>query len=88
MIAAARRSFWRIWKEMPSEPDECALGVDLVAISAESRWVVTASLDETARLWLLRTNDLVDLDIIGRRMAALFSTREIVDISPAPYCET
>jgi WD40 repeat protein len=35
--------------------------VTVVAISADSRWLVTGSWDKTARLWLLQVKDLVDL---------------------------
>jgi WD40 repeat protein len=35
--------------------------VGAMAISPDSRWVVTGSCDKTARLWLLQMNDLVDL---------------------------
>ena len=47
-------------------------GVTAVAISADSRWVVTGSVDNTARLWLLQMNDLVDLarNVIGRNFFA------------------
>jgi hypothetical protein len=46
--------------------------INAVAISADSRWVVTGSADKTARLWLLQVNDLVDLarTIIGRNFFA------------------
>jgi NAD(P)-dependent dehydrogenase (short-subunit alcohol dehydrogenase family) len=36
-------------------------GVRAVAISVDSRWVVTGSDDSTARLWHLQINELVDL---------------------------
>jgi hypothetical protein len=32
-----------------------------VAISPDNRWVVTGSHDQTARLWLLQINDLINL---------------------------
>jgi WD40 repeat protein len=35
--------------------------VDAVAISPDSRWVVTGSSDNTARLWPLQVKDLVYL---------------------------
>ena len=40
--------------------------------SADSRWVVTGNSDNTARLWLLQMNALVDLarSIIGRNFFA------------------
>jgi WD40 repeat protein len=46
--------------------------VNAVAISPDSRWVVTGSSDKTARLWLLQINDLVDLarTIVGRNFFA------------------
>ena len=36
-------------------------GVRAVAISPDSRWVVTGGQDGTARLWLLQVKDLSDL---------------------------
>ena len=46
--------------------------IDAVAVSPDSRWVVTGSSDKTARLWLLQMNDLVDLAhiIVGRNFYA------------------
>ena len=46
--------------------------VNAVGISADSRWVVTGSSDNTARLWFLQMNDLFDLarTIIGRNFFA------------------
>ena len=43
-----------------------------VAISPDNRWVVTGSADNTARLWLLQINDLVDRarTIVGRNFFA------------------
>jgi hypothetical protein len=43
-----------------------------LAISPDSRWVVTGSDDKTARLWLLQVNDLVDLAriTVGRNFYA------------------
>jgi WD40 repeat protein len=46
--------------------------VTAVAISADSRWLVTGSEDNTARLWLVQLNDLVDLarTIVRRNFSA------------------
>ena len=46
--------------------------ITTLAISADSRWVVTGSEDNTARLWLLQANDLLDLarTILGRNFFA------------------
>jgi WD40 repeat protein len=35
--------------------------VNAVAISPDNHWVVTGSTDNTARLWLLQVDDLIDL---------------------------
>jgi WD40 repeat protein len=35
--------------------------INAVAISPDSRWVVTGSANATARLWLLQVEDLIDL---------------------------
>jgi WD40 repeat protein len=45
--------------------------VNAVAISADSRWIVTGSSDGTARLWLIQLNDLVDLarNVKGRNFS-------------------
>jgi WD40 repeat protein len=42
-----------------------------VAISPDNRWLVTGSEDNTARLWHLRLNDLMDLArrTLGRQSA-------------------
>ena len=35
--------------------------VSAVGISPDNHWLVTASSDKTARLWLLQVKDLIDL---------------------------
>ena len=46
--------------------------VTAVAISPDSRWVVTGSSDKTARLWLLHMKDLMNLAriTVGRNFSA------------------
>ena len=46
--------------------------VNAVAISPDSRWVVTGSGDKTARLWLLQMKDLMKLAriVVGRNFFA------------------
>jgi len=46
--------------------------VNAVAISPDNHWVVTGSTDNTARLWLLQVDDLIDLARItaGRNFSA------------------
>jgi len=43
-----------------------------VAISSDKRWLVTGSWDNTARLWLLQENDLINLAriTVGRNFSA------------------
>jgi WD40 repeat protein len=46
--------------------------VTAVAISADSRWLVTGSVDKTARLWLLQMSDLISVArvTVGRNFSA------------------
>jgi WD40 repeat protein len=46
--------------------------VSAMAISPNNRWLVTGSLDKTARLWLLQVNDLVNAAraVAGRNLTA------------------
>jgi WD40 repeat protein len=46
--------------------------VHAVAISPDNRWLVTGSSDNTARLWLLQVNELVDLarTVVGRNFSS------------------
>jgi WD40 repeat protein len=46
--------------------------ITTLAISPDSRWVVTGSSDNTARLWLLQVNDLINLAhiTVGRNFSA------------------
>jgi WD40 repeat protein len=46
--------------------------VTAVAISPDNRWIVTGSEDNSAQLWLLQVNDLVDVarTVVGRNFSA------------------